>query len=221
LRWDFGFTCALCLLHEADLYGGQPGEALGGTTVEHHVARSEDASREDEYTNCLYACRFCNRSRSAKPTRRPGVRLLDPAADAWSEHFAAREDRLKPVEGNPDAAYTHRAYELDDPRKVARRRARRELLTDRLCLLASLESDLAEVLGLAGSLLRRDLETFRAVVQEIRALRANGRRALADLRRYAAVPTDAPLACRCPPPGDYSLPAELESQTLDVPDGVA
>jgi 5-methylcytosine-specific restriction endonuclease McrA len=217
LRWDFGFTCALCLLHESDLYGG-PGEGLGGTTVEHRVARSKDASRQNDYENCLYACRFCNRSRAALPLWDGGARLLDPTRDAWSQHFLAGDDRLSPVEGDAAAEYTHRAYELDDPRKVARRQARRELLSDRLFLASHLEAESAELLRLADLFRPKDLLRFGRTLELLRSLRADARRALGDLKRYAAIPVDAPLRCRCPEPGTESLPEELERQTFEVPD---
>lgn len=217
LRWDFGFTCALCLLHEADLYGGQPGEGLGGTTVEHGILRSEDASRENDYENCLYACRFCNRSRSAQPGRRGGARLLDPTCNTWSEHFMVVDDHLRPAEGDVDAEYTHRAYEIDDPRKIARRQARRELVADRLQLLARLGGEIAQLLRLADSVRRRNLQRFGQFLQEIRAIRADAHRALEDLKRYAAIPVDAPRACRCPAPRDLSLPAEFERQAVEWP----
>ena len=218
LRWDFGFTCAFCLLHEADLFGGQPGEGLGGTTVEHAIPRSTDPTRKNDYTNCLYACRFCNRSRSANPVRRDGARLLDPTLHAWGEHFVAADDRLRPFEDDADARYTHQAYQIDDPRKVERRQTRRELVSDRLRLLARLDSELAELLRLADVARRRDMQRFGAVLEEIRSLRIDARRALEDLKRYAAVPRDAPKTCRCSAPRDHSLPEDLERQAIEVPD---
>ncbi len=218
LRWDFGFVCPFCLLHEADLYGGQLGEGLGGTTVEHRVPRSADPARENEYANCLYACRFCNRSRSVSPIRTSGARLLDPTEDPWGDHFEAEDDHLKPVAGDPDADYTHRAYDFDDPRKVARRRARRELVNDRLALLSDLGSELVVLLGLAEGLRRRDFQKFGWALQEIQKIRSAALRALEDLKRYPAIPADAPARCRCQGTDLLSLPAELERQTLEVPD---
>lgn len=218
IRWDFGFTCAFCLLHEADLYGGQPGEGLGGTTIEHRIPRSTDASRENDYDNCLYACRFCNRSRSARSVRRGGTRLLDPTSVAWGEHFTATGDHLRANEEDADAQYTHLAYELDDPRKIGRRRVRRKLVGDRLRVLARLESDIVELLRLAGVARQRDVGRFRQILEEIRGLRNDAHRALEDLKRYAAVPQDAPQTCRCAPPHNLSLPEELERQTIEVPD---
>ncbi len=217
LRWDFGFTCAFCLLHEADLYGGQPGEGLGGTTVEHGIARSEDASRKNDYDNCLYACRFCNRSRSAKPAHRGDTRLLDPTRDAWGDHFKATCDRLRVVAGDADGEYTHTAYALDDPRKVARRRARWDLVTDRLRLLGRIDNEITELLRLAH-VLRHNLRRFGEILKEIKAIRDAARRALKDLERYAAIPKDAPRTCRCPNNPHHSLPEELDRQTIEVPE---
>ncbi len=218
LRWDFGFTCVFCLLHEADLFGGQPGEGLGGTTIEHRITRSSDASHENEYENCLYACRFCNRSRSAKPLRRHDARLLDPTRDAWGKHFSVVEDRLRSADGDADAEYTHEAYALDDPRKVERRRARRELISDRQRLLTRLDNELAELLGLAGKARRHSLRLFGEILQEIRHLRGDAQRALRDLKRYAAVPSDAPEACRCHSSRNHSIPEELGQQTFELPE---
>src|SRR5690349_1008078 len=66
LRWEFGFTCAFCLLHEADLapFGA---EGLGVMTIEHFVPVSVDEEKAGEYRNCYYACRLCNQSRSNAP----------------------------------------------------------------------------------------------------------------------------------------------------------
>jgi 5-methylcytosine-specific restriction endonuclease McrA len=220
LRWDFGFTCAFCLLHEADIYGGQIGEGLGGTTVEHRIARSVDVGRKNDYDNCLYACRFCNRSRSAKALLQRGGRLLDPTRDSWSRHFLAAHDRLLPSEGDAAASYTHQTYDLDDPRKTARRRARRELLSDRLLLLKRLEDESAKLLQLADFLRRQDLQRFGRFLQQLKSIRTDARRALGDLTRYAAIPADAPRFCRCRTSGNESLPVELDRQMIEVPDAV-
>src|SRR5438552_905085 len=69
LRWEFGFTCAFCLLHEADLVDwGASGSGL--MTIEHRVPQSDPAvgaALADDYGNCFYACRYCNRSRGVAP----------------------------------------------------------------------------------------------------------------------------------------------------------
>lgn len=220
LRWDFGFVCPFCLLHEADLYGGQPGEGLGGTTVEHRVPRSTDPARENDYANCLYACRFCNRSRSVSPIQTSGARLLDPTQDPWGDHFEAEVDHLRPVAGDADADYTHRAYDLDDPRKVARRRARRELVNDRLVLLSELGAELVGLLELAEEWRQQDFRKFALALQEVQQIRSAAFRALDDLKRYPAIPVDAPASCRCRGMGPLSLPEELARQAVEVPDSI-
>lgn len=61
LRWEFGFSCAFCLLHEADLIENGI-EGTGFMGIEHRVTRSSAPTQEDAYGNCYYACRFCFRS---------------------------------------------------------------------------------------------------------------------------------------------------------------
>jgi hypothetical protein len=197
------------------------------------IARSTDPSLAAEYENCVYACRWCNRSRSAHPTEHNGARLLDPTRVAWGDHFVAAADTLVPastyftatlgipppgLDGDTDAQATHRAYALDDPRKVGRRRARRELVSDRLRLIARHGAELTVLLRLADPLRRRDPGRFGRVIREIRALRDDARRALRDLRRYEALPLDAARTCRCPPPCEFSLPEYLDRQLVEVPD---
>jgi hypothetical protein len=177
-----------------------------------------DATRQADYENCLYACRFCNRSRSASPIHGQGGRLLDPATDIWAQHFTVAGDRLLPVPEDPDARYTHSAYELDDPRKMVRRKSRWDLITDRQKLLGQLGEEIAALLRLAEPLRHRDLDRFKPVLQEIQGLRKDRRRALLDLARYAAVPSDAPLECRCEDRQNHSLPHELDRQTFEIPD---
>src|SRR5262249_38439886 len=126
--------------------------------------------------------------------------------------------RLLPAPGDGEAAYTYRVYEFDDPRKVERRRARRELLSDRLRLLMRLESESAELLGLADRLRRYDFRGVGQILQQLKSIRADARRALGDLKRYAGIPADAPQACRCPVPGNDSLPEELGRQMVEIPD---
>lgn len=48
LRWEFGFSCAFCLLHEVDFdaYGS---ERSGQMSIEHHVAADQDDSLINVY----------------------------------------------------------------------------------------------------------------------------------------------------------------------------
>lgn len=216
LRWDFGFTCAFCLLHEADFFFGQPGKGLGVMTVEHRILKRDDPSLAGAYENCLYACRLCNLARGTKDLETPEARLLDPTSDPWAEHFEARGSSLHPKPGDADALYTFDVYDLDSESKTSRRQARRELIEDRLKLLSRIEEDLAVLLDLADEVQRTDFETFLEVWQEISDLRQQARRARGDLNFYRAVPPDAPEDCRCPPPRDLTLPLGLANQCRQV-----
>lgn len=215
VRWDFGFTCAFCLLHESDFFGEAGGEGLAATTIEHRDPRSAEPGRATEYGNCLYACRLCNRARSTLPVQMGERRLLDPTHDSWARHFELAADRLEPAAGDDDAEYTHRTYDLDDPRKVERRRIRRLLVTDRLRLLRRFPAEITALLRLADGLRTTDLPNFRHAILALKSLRQQALKALSDLSRFPAVPADAPRACRCPGEPDLSLPEWLASQVLD------
>lgn len=97
LRWDFGFTCAFCLLHEADfaLHGVS---GLGVFTAEHLEPQSLDTQKikVNAYTNLVYACRLCNRARSAVPEAVQHRRLLNPTKDSWDSHFQVEGNFLLP-----------------------------------------------------------------------------------------------------------------------------
>jgi len=53
LRWEFGFSCAFCLLHEADL-ARQGVEGLGVTGIEHFSLASTHPESINDYDNCFY-----------------------------------------------------------------------------------------------------------------------------------------------------------------------
>lgn len=124
LRWEFGFTCAICLLHERDImaYGV---EGWGTMTIEHMVARTQDPNLLGTYANLLYVCRLCNQSRSDTDIfSGTGERLLDPTRDIWAQHFRVSDDKLVPLDS--DAAYTDEVYGMNEPRRRKLRRLRRE-----------------------------------------------------------------------------------------------
>lgn len=176
LRWDFGFTCAICLLHECDIvrYGI---EGWAVSTAEHIVPRSHDKSLTGTYTNLLYICRLCNGARSDSDLCDDlGHRLLDPTADVWGHHFQLQGDLLLPT--TPDAEYTLDVYAINDPRKVKLRRTRRESI----CRLLSLLS--------AASTRAQAVDTRPAAEAEIACIRQL-------LHPYSWIPEDAPTTCRC------------------------
>jgi hypothetical protein len=215
LRWEFGFTCGFCLLHESDM--AEHGvEGTGLTTVEHHVPVSSDRSVVNSYQNCFYACRFCNRSRSDSSVvdrRGKGV-LLDPVTAAWGQHFKIVGDELLPVDGDANAAYTAWIYDLNDPRKVRMRRSRRERLGEWLELLRDGPRLLDRLLERAA---QEPKNRSLALLKAAEELRRSIRRASRDIERFAAVPRDADTKCRCGRDDHHTLPDWLEEQLLEIP----
>lgn len=185
-------------------------------TVEHRVLKRDDPQRAGDYENCLYACRLCNSARGTKDLVTAEARLLDPCEDPWAAHFEAQEDALQPKHGDVDAHYTYKAYDLDSESKTSRRRARRELIGDRLKLVAQLEDELAALLELADPVRETDFETFSELWREISDLRQQAHRAVGDLRLYRAVPRDAPEDCRCSERRELALPTSISAQCVEV-----
>ena len=216
LRWDFGFVCPFCLLHESDLVGGGGAERSGLTTVEHRVLQSADVSQRNDYNNCIYACRYCNRARSTTPIEQNGQKLLDPTVAAWANHFAAADDRLLPMADNVDASYTYETYDLDDPIKCERRRLRRELITNRISLLRDGPQELSALLGVAEELGRAEPEAAQHLLRVARRLREQLVCAPQDLSRFNAIPPDAPTECRCRTKEHHVLPPEFDRQMLNL-----
>jgi hypothetical protein len=216
LRWEFGFTCAFCLTHESDLVE-HGAEATGLMSIEHHLPQSHDraGAHADEYANCFYACRFCNRARGALPVVDAHERrLLDPCRDAWGDHFIAIDDRLAPCANDGDAAYTHRAYDLDDPRKQQMRRTRREVLEEAFSLLEGGPPRLLRLLDIAAQAPAPYRAELLDAAQRLRELMTRARR---DVERFSAVPADADPRCRCATTEACVLPPFLDAQSRAYP----
>lgn len=212
LRWEFGFTCAFCLLHEADLEE-DGSEGAGRMTIEHRIGRSARPAKASVYRNCFLACRHCNEARSRRPTRDgTGRRLLDPVSTAWASRFTASADRLPPVAGDGDAAYTHVAYDLDDERKVRKRRRRRERISGAIETVRDGPRLAALLVDLAAT--ATSAESRRELLAVARALNSHAGMARDELRRYRIVPDDAAPRCACD--ALTALPTFLVTQGMDV-----
>ncbi|AUX27182.1 hypothetical protein SOCEGT47_077630 [Sorangium cellulosum] len=184
------------MLHEADLIEYGIG-STGLTTVEHVVPQSEDAGQSNTYANCLYACRWCNRSRSKLPLHDgSGNVLLNPTTSAWADHFEVRDDKLSPKTGS--GKYTEVAYSINDPFKVQRRAARRKLIERCRTLVLEAPAEIERLSRVVGHLAASDALDEAEVVRSL-ARRLNEQVALARqaLERYQGVPVDADKACRC------------------------
>jgi len=209
LRWEFGFSCAFCLTHETD-FSEHEVEGWGVTGVEHYIPVSEAPEKENDYSNCYYACRFCNIARGSRPVHDGRQRLLDPCRDAWADHFVLHDDQILPRDTSPDAAYTHQAFDLDDERKVTMRRSRRETITECLAIVTrhdTLQSQL---------LLRLSQERDPLLSELSEELWEKFLWAWQDLVRFAPVPASADPVCSCGDSLHHTLPPALQSQTIRV-----
>jgi hypothetical protein len=217
LRWEFGFSCCFCLLHETDFAPGGA-ERLALTHIEHFIARSQDESRRNDYTNCFYICCLCNRARGESPTSTAaGHALLNPCDADWSERFSIEGFELLPRNpADDDAEYTCNTYDLNDPSKIKLRRLRhevietcRELLSDPSEIDDNLLNAAENEGGQAGGRhveLAQKLSRYRTLAYQ-------------QLLRFRAIPDDYDKSCRCGENGETtcrSLPKCLQVQTWEL-----
>lgn len=189
LRWEFGFTCAFCLLHEADIMK-TPYRSWGVMNIEHFILRSESISLETQYENLFFVCGLCNRDRGKKPHKdvEKGVGLLNPCSVAWADHFVAVDHKLIPKASDQDAEYTADCYLVNRQIKVTLRKYRSNLYEK----LAKLE---ATILKLRSLILERNELSLVETLQELEWVHQHTRHVI--LESFQAVPQDAPANCRC------------------------
>lgn len=230
LRWEFGFTCAICLLHEAHFVLPGTGAATSRQmTIEHIILKSTPLGQplRDTYTNCLLICAFCNTARGDRYShiKPDGTRLLNPVDDVWTDHFVVDGDRLEPKEADSDAEYTRTAYAVNDAMRTLRRRALAELIDGRIEHVRDLQEKIEDI--------ERQLGDGTAIPGQIPGLLTDRGRRLTTLQReldtldaLSGVPLDAPPACRCVPPSSavptavssgWQLPPSRQVQSPLVP----
>lgn len=211
LRWEFGFSCAFCIGHEADM-AAYEAEGLALTQAEHFIPKSMDEQARNDYRNCFYICRRCNVARGTKPNRDARGRiLLDPLSRSWQNTFTVVRDRFRPRRGgDADAEYTIETYDLNAPAKVWFRRMRRTLVGARIRFLhrsRGIEEQLLDALQAGGS----------ARLAKIAKLVAQARRqARQELVCFAAIPRDAGSLCLCKTTIFHTLPRGFNRQTLEL-----
>jgi hypothetical protein len=216
LRWDFGFTCGFCLLHESDFSGGTNTRRRAGImTVEHVQPRSAAPELASDYGNLALACRFCNRSRSNTSTAEvQGKQLLVPTVSPWALHFRLDGDRLEAQDGDDDACHTRDTYDLNDDLKVELRKRRRERLEE-------WQEDVRELPPLIDQLYRTAFglsdSAQREVLDAIEVFEEQVSRARRYLHDYTAIPLDCDATCGCGSAEHHSLPLWLEDQTWLIP----
>ena len=212
LRWEFGFTCSLCLLHEVQL---APFGARGSRqfTIEHRELKKDRADLIGDYENVIYACAKCNDARKTWPLQATGgSRLLDPCQDAWCEHFRLEADELVPT--TPHGQYTKVAYDLNSETKVSLRIERRETL----CAAREVLRDAPDLLEeLREGLADLPAEKQPSRIRMMEMLSTQIRRASQTLEKYRAIPQDHDDSCRCDHSEHHTLPSWMLRQLS--PDG--
>ncbi len=217
IRWDFGFTCAICLLHEADFVAiGIEGTGL--TSIEHIEARSHDQDLVNEYSNLLYACRFCNTARSNRGrSALDGAQLLDPTEAAWENHFYIAADELRPKHGDHSAQYTADCYDIKEPRKTTLRRLRREHVQYSQRVLEAAPGRIAELNNaLADDSISPSSSLYLLLKNTLDDLKVEYERIMTEILRYCAIPLDADDICRCEGEGNRALPPFIASQVWQI-----
>lgn len=191
LRWDFGFTCAACLLHES-VFGPH---GYGQTSAEHVIPQTTDDTLINSYGNLIYLCVRCNsarQNRSLINTR--GNRILDPRVDPWGSRFDLIADKF--VGRDSDADYTIDAYDLNDEVKVNLRKRFREELTRTISAYLRLWEVSYEPYSVEDAAFLRQLRNdFGSTLRS----------------KYSLQPSDAPSRCTCGRGIVLQLPSALAS----------
>lgn len=210
LRWEFGFSCSLCFLHEADLIDGGV-EGTGLMSIEHFVPKSIEEGLRNQYSNCILACRFCNRSRGRLPNVDPttGAQLLNPTAHVWASAFTYSDDGcLVCADTQINVTYTHRVYDLSARRKSVLRKKREKAFS----LYRQAEAGVKvaqELLAHAKTLTAEDAKAT-CLKAATALLEAYDNAHEEVYPRYWAIPADAPIECGC-----LSCKGELPSWLLE------
>lgn len=206
------------MLHESDLAEhGVAGEGI--VWIEHLVLRSAGTVHPDDYANTFFSCRFCNNSRGDHYPRvdEHGRTLLDPTQTAWAKHFDQDNDAITPKPGDDDAMYTWIAYKLDHPKKIERRQWRRERIRLLRSMLEKIPIHIQQLHESAIKALEKEnVQLARAKLRDAQEWQRNLVASVKELRRYSAIPEDAPSTCRCKKDDLFQLPAWLIVQIVEV-----
>ena len=211
LRWEFGFTCAFCLLHEVQI---APEGASGSRrfSIEHLELKKDRDDLVNRYDNVVYACSRCNDARRIWARQaEDGRRLLDPCRDAWASHFVMDDNEIRGV--TEHGTYTEQAYDLNDPVKTGLRADLYDAVDEALEVLdqapAWIDELMTDLPDLAPASQQKRLEI-------VAQLHRNLRRARGVLQALQVIPADRDDACRCKSTEHHSPPDWLMTQTVSI-----
>lgn len=216
LRWEFGFRCAFCGMHELDVpQGVGPGgrdRQPAHWTVEHIALQSVAPDQSATYSNTIYCCRFCNGARSKKPLNKNGAQLLNPCDHNWSEHFCVVDDAIAPVDpSDPHSKYTFSAYDLGNARLTEMRSLRRQLAA-KVMLIPTIQEMLKEIRKLLENAeLASNWQEAKRLTSEQVNLQAKLDCAFADAQKLVALTPERPATCRCATAPPFHIPPALRS----------
>lgn len=210
LRWEFGFTCAFCLVHECDLSRVQT-RNLGRWWIEHFELASASPERVNDYENCYYCCDMCNAARASHPARTESGNLLDPCSVSWNSHFELEDCVLRCSPADADAVYTERIYDLNALDKVRFRTIRKSHYERYWTLLLNFMAILRRLARVYAKTLEQE------VLNEMRTLQGSLRDFWEDMvEQYPAIPLSAPDRCACDLSMPYLLPPGLDEQCIEL-----
>lgn len=212
LRWEFAFSCAFCLLHEADVGNRSPELRKGRRDfdIEHRVGRKEDRRRINDYGNVYYCCASCNAARSTRKVKAPDGKLLDPCRVGWGYRFHVIDFELQPrKDSDRDARRTVRVYDLNSKDKVTMRRNRSEART----LAEQRWREVAELIERLRA--KWHVQPEPDLLDAERELWGKLEDITALLCRYRAIPSWAARPCACTP-SRARLPRWLARQCSEL-----
>lgn len=214
--WDFGFSCAYCLLTQTD-FSSSGFEAVKrwSLQIDHVLPRATHPARADDYSNCVLACSNCNLYKSDTETGSSSARLLNPTADAWGAHFDARGDELTPR--SDSATLTAERLQINSDFKRTLRRTRATEVRETLVKIqehrARLVSQRFTVLNVLADPNLTD-ERRAVLAGTIDSLEAAITDQVASLQRWTLV-LGGVADCRCAPPS-AKLPSWIDNQLLST-----
>ena len=115
-----------------------------------------------------------------------------------------------PLNNSVDALRTHKTYDLDDDRKIARRERRYKIISDSLKIIEEASPLLTELID------RAEKDPQKEIIEIASVLSKAIHQARHNLEPYSAIPADAPTQCRCKTTDMHCLPEEFAKQVVRV-----